>query len=129
MDEKGGNMDYKLTPEVCAQLGMTPAALNSWLSRHERFKPKLRNPNGAMLWSDAEIAAVQQARATPPPSTEFKHDDDELERLRQVLQKAVQAKKAALLAGLPTDAHDKAVAAATEAYRQRRRWVVEQQGK
>lgn len=58
---------YKLTPEVCAELGITPAALNSWLSRHERHKPKQRDRNGAMLWTDAEIAAVKAARATPLP--------------------------------------------------------------
>jgi hypothetical protein len=57
-------MNYKLTPDVCALLGMTPAALNSWLSRHERHKPKHRTPNGAMLWTDQEIAAIQMARAT-----------------------------------------------------------------
>ena len=57
-------MTYKLTPEVCQRLGMTAAALNSWLSRHERFKPKQRDRNGAMLWTDAEIAALQAARAT-----------------------------------------------------------------
>ena len=61
-------MTYKLTPEVCAQLGMTAAALNSWLSRHARYKPKARTPNGAMLWTDDEIDAVQSARSTPPPN-------------------------------------------------------------
>ena len=61
-------MKYKLTTEVCVELGMTPAAFNSWLSRHERYKPKTRTPNGAMLWSDDDVAAVQAARATPPPS-------------------------------------------------------------
>lgn len=59
-------MTYKLTPEVCDLLGMTAAALNSWLSRHERYKPKQRTPNGAMLWTDQEIAAIQAARATQP---------------------------------------------------------------
>ena len=59
-------MTYKLTPEVCDLLGITPAALNSWLSRHERYKPKARTPNGAMLWSDDEIVAIQAARATQP---------------------------------------------------------------
>lgn len=58
-----------------------------------------------------------------------KDNDQELERLRQALQAALLAHKQALLAGLPTDEHDKAVAAATEAYKKRRRWVVEQQGK
>ncbi len=58
-------MTYKLTPEVCQQLCMTPAALNSWLSRNERYKPKARTANGAMMWTDDEIAAVQSARATP----------------------------------------------------------------
>jgi hypothetical protein len=60
-------MTYKLTPEVCKALGMTPAALNSWLSRHEKYKPKARTPNGAMLWTDAEIEQVLRARATPLP--------------------------------------------------------------
>ena len=60
-------MTYKLTPEVCAELGLSPAALNSWLSRNEKYKPKLRTPNGAMLWTDDEIDAVQSARATPLP--------------------------------------------------------------
>ncbi len=60
-------MTYKLTPEVCEALGMTPAALNSWLSRHERYKPKARTPNGAMLWTDQEIDQVRRARATPLP--------------------------------------------------------------
>jgi hypothetical protein len=59
-------MTYKLTPEVCDLLGITPAALNSWLSRHERYKPKVRPPNGAMLWGDDEIVAIQAARATQP---------------------------------------------------------------
>lgn len=53
---------HKLTPEVCALLGVSPAALNSWLSRNERFKPKARTPTGAMLWTDAEIDAVKVAR-------------------------------------------------------------------
>lgn len=60
--------EYKLTPDVCELLRVTPAALNSWLNRHERYKPKARTPNGAMLWTDAEIAAVQAARATPLPN-------------------------------------------------------------
>ena len=60
-------MTYKLTPEACQRLGMTAAALNSWLSRNERFKPKQRDRNGAMLWTDDEIDAVQSARATPLP--------------------------------------------------------------
>lgn len=60
-------MTHKTTPEVCAQLSMTPAALNSWLSRHERYKPKRRGADG-FLWTEAEIAAVQSARATPPLS-------------------------------------------------------------
>ena len=62
-------MTYKLTPEVCQRLGMTAAALNSWLSRNEKYKPKARTPNGAMLWTDDEIDAVQSARATPPLDT------------------------------------------------------------
>lgn len=60
-------MNYKTTSEVCALLGMTPAGLNSWLSRHERYKPKRRGADG-FLWTDAEIAAVQAARATRPPN-------------------------------------------------------------
>lgn len=32
------------TPEVCTRLGCTPAALNSWLSRHEKYKPAQRTP-------------------------------------------------------------------------------------
>ena len=65
-------MTYKLTPEVCQRLGMTAAALNSWLSRNERYKPKARTPNGAMLWTESEIDAVQSARATPPPDTAWR---------------------------------------------------------
>ena len=65
-------MTYKLTADVCQRLGVSPAALNSWLSRHERFKPKRRTPTGAMLWTDAEIAAVQSARATPPLDTAWR---------------------------------------------------------
>lgn len=61
--------EYKLTPEVCTLLGMTPAALNSWLSRHERYKPKQRTTNGAILWTDAEIEQVRRVRATIPPTT------------------------------------------------------------
>ena len=61
-------MTYKLTPEVCQRLGMTAAALNSWLSRNEKYKPKARTPNGAMLWTESEIDAVQSARTTPPLS-------------------------------------------------------------
>lgn len=61
--------EYKLTPEVCDLLGISPAALNSWLSRHERYKPKRRTPNGAMLWTNAEIEQVRRVRATPPTTT------------------------------------------------------------
>ena len=61
------HMTYKLTPEACQRLGMTAAALNSWLSRNEKYKPKARTPNGAMLWTDDEVAAVQSVRATPLP--------------------------------------------------------------
>jgi hypothetical protein len=67
------NTTYRLTPEVCQQLGMSPAALNSWLSRNERYKPKARTPNGAMLWTDAEIAAVQAARLSPPSSAAWRN--------------------------------------------------------
>lgn len=42
------------TPEVCTLLGCTPAALNSWLSRHEKYKPAQRTANG-WLWTDEEI--------------------------------------------------------------------------
>ena len=66
------HMTYKLTPEVCAELGLSPAALNSWLSRNEKYKPKARTPNGAMLWTDDEIDAVQSARATPPLDTAWR---------------------------------------------------------
>jgi hypothetical protein len=56
-------MEHKSTPEVCAQLGISAAALNSWLSRHERYKPKRRNQSG-FLWSDAEVTAIAAARAS-----------------------------------------------------------------
>lgn len=65
-------MTYKTTPEVCQRLGMTAAALNSWLSRNERYKPKARDRNGAMLWTESEIAAVQVARSTPLPHTAWR---------------------------------------------------------
>ena len=65
-------MTYKLTSEVCQRLGMTAAALNSWLSRNEKYKPKQRDRNGAMMWTDAEIDAVQSARATPPLDTAWR---------------------------------------------------------
>ena len=65
-------MTYKLTPEVCQQLGMTAAALNSWLSRNEKYKPKQRDRNGAMMWTESEIAAVQSARVAPPPDTAWR---------------------------------------------------------
>ena len=65
-------MSYKLTLEVCQRLGMTAAALNSWLSRNEKYKPKQRDRNGAMLWTESEIDAVQAARATPLLNTAWR---------------------------------------------------------
>lgn len=65
-------MTYKLTLEVCQRLGVTPAALNSWLSRNEKYKPKQRDRNGAMMWTEAEIAVVQSARVAPPPDTAWR---------------------------------------------------------
>jgi hypothetical protein len=56
-------MEHKSTPEVCQQLGISAAALNSWLSRHERYKPKRRNQSG-FLWSDAEVTAIAAARSS-----------------------------------------------------------------
>ena len=49
------------TPEVCVLLGCTPAALNSWLSRNERYKPANRTPAG-WLWTPDEVERLREAR-------------------------------------------------------------------
>ena len=49
------------TPEVCNLLSCTPAALNSWLSRHERYKPVQRTADG-WRWTPEEVERLREAR-------------------------------------------------------------------
>lgn len=53
-------MKLHTTAEVCTLLGCTPAALNSWLSRNERYKPAQRA--GGWLWTPEEIERLRAAR-------------------------------------------------------------------
>lgn len=45
------------TDQVCQHLHCTPAALNSWLSRHPTFKPVGRD-GPRWIWTQAEIDAL-----------------------------------------------------------------------
>ena len=49
------------TEQVAADLGISVATLNSWLSRHERYKPAGR-AGKRWAWTDEELEALRQAR-------------------------------------------------------------------
>lgn len=50
------------TEQVAAQLGISVDTLNSWINRHEKYKPAGRDKL-RFVWTDEEVEALKQARA------------------------------------------------------------------
>jgi hypothetical protein len=58
-------METKTTQQVAAQLGVSEPNLIVYLNRNPQLRPANRqHEKGAFLWTDEEIEAVRQARAT-----------------------------------------------------------------
>lgn len=54
-------MTMYTTEQVAADLGISVATLNSWLSRHERYKPVGRDGK-RWAWTDEELEVLRRER-------------------------------------------------------------------
>ena len=54
-------MTMYTTEQVAADLGISVATLNSWLSRHERYKPAGRDGK-RWAWTDEELEVLRRER-------------------------------------------------------------------
>lgn len=57
-------MLHKTSDEAAQALGITRVNLNVYLYRHPELKPATQLSSGELLWTDAEIERVREARET-----------------------------------------------------------------
>lgn len=57
-------MEHKTTDQVAQRLGVAPATLGAYVSRHPELKPELR-VGTAFLWTDEDIERLAAHRMRP----------------------------------------------------------------